>query len=132
MLKNLKNIAIAILLGISLIWILTPNTDKTGVTPNNSVTVREENGIQYIHILAKAGYTPGQAQAKANMPTVLEVETKGTYDCSSTINIPQIGYRNSLSPTGTTKIEIPKDKTSEPLEILCGMGMYRATVNFSS
>jgi len=126
-----KNIVIAVLVSIGLIWILTYNSGEKNVPQNGPSVVREENGVQYIHIMARAGYTPNQIQAKANMPTVLEVETKGTYDCSSSINIPQIGYRNGLPPTGVTEIEIPVDMTKDTLNILCAMGMYRATIDFT-
>ena len=127
-----KNIVIAILVSIGLIWILTYNSGEKNESQSGSSAVREENGTQYVHILARSGYTPNQIDVKANMPTVLEVETKGTYDCSSSINIPQLGYQKALPPTGVTNIEIPEDKATGSLNILCVMGMYRATVNFSS
>ena len=113
-------VSLSIVLSLGLIWVAL-TYDKA-----------EQKSTQYIRILARGGYSPNQVQAKANMPTVLEVETKGTYDCSSSLNIPQMGYQKSLPPTGITKIEVPEKFTASTLDILCSMGMYRSAVNFAS
>lgn len=126
-------IMLSIGIGIGLIFgALNFNNDSGTTTQDGSQVVREENGIQYIRIAARGGYSPRQISAKANLPTVLEVETKGTYDCSAALTIPQLRYQKFLPPTGITKVEVPKNLAAGSLDILCSMGMYRAVVNFGS
>lgn len=129
--KN-TTIVLSIIICFGLIWgILTSNSDQTS-TQADFTAVREENGTQYIHILARGGYFPRQITAKANMPTILEMETKGTYDCSAALTIPKLNYQKFLPGTGITNIEIPKNMATNSLDVLCSMGMYHATVNFNA
>lgn len=128
-----KNIFIPIsfVLFIVFMWLVLPN----GTTPSTPTTepgtnVRLENGTQYIRITAKSGYHPKQIQAKANVPTIVEVETNGTYDCSSALTIPALGYRNALPATGITNITIAKEKATGTVDVLCSMGMYRSAITF--
>lgn len=103
--------------------------DPTGSTQNTNA-VTEESGTQYIDIEARAGYRPGKITAKANIPTVIRMNTKNTFDCSSSLVIPSLSYQGFLQPTGTEEIAIPLEKTKGTLQGLCGMGMYSFTVNF--
>lgn len=129
--KN-ATIVLSIIICFGLIWgILSSNNDQLNVQ-TDFVPVREENGTQYIHILARGGYFPRQIKAKANMSTMLEIETKGTYDCSAALTIPKLGYQKFLPGTGITNIEIPKNVAINSLDILCSMGMYHTTINFNS
>lgn len=126
-------VALGIFISLGLVWAaLSVNPEQEGSLQGNSNVVREENGTQYIRITARGGYSPDQITAKANMPTVLEIETKGTYDCSSSLNIPKLNYREFLPATGITKIDVPQNLTTAPLDILCGMGMYTSTINFGA
>lgn len=120
---------LGILLSLGLIYIAFTIEVIPG-TPVPTQVVREENGTQYIHLLARGGFHPQSVKAKANMPTVLELETKGTYDCSTAIVIPGLEYRNFLPATGLTKIEIPQEKTTGSLTGSCIMGMYYFTIDF--
>lgn len=126
-------ITLCTLISIWLIWgaLSTGNVEPTSAQ-TSSTAVREEDGIQYIRILARGGYSPRQITAKANIPTVLEIETKGTYDCSSALTIHQLNYQKFLPATGVIKIEVPKNLAVNTLDILCSMGMYSAMVNFGS
>ncbi len=92
--------------------------------------VTEENGIQYINMEARAGYTPSTVTAKANTPTVIRMKTKNTFDCSSSLVIPAINYQGLLQATGEEEIEVPLEKTTGKLQGLCGMGMYSFVINF--
>ena len=114
--------------------LLAGNTspNSTQIADSNVSAVSQENGMQKIEIMARGGYTPNQITAKANRDTVLQIETKGTYDCSSSVSIPKLSYVNNLPATGLTNIQIPANMAKDSLEILCGMGMYRATINFES
>ena len=89
------------------------------------------DGKQIIEIGAKGGYSPTLTAAKANMPTVVRVQTNGTFDCSSAITIPSIGYRANLPPTGSTDIEVPSQTAGTSMHIVCAMGMRSALVNFN-
>lgn len=126
-------IILSIVISLGLIWVaLSGNKDESSNLQTSSSVVREENGVQYIRILARGGYSPKQITAKANMPTVVEVETKGTYDCSAALTIPQLDYNKFLPATGVTTIEVPKNLAVNSLDITCSMGMYSSVINFSS
>ena len=89
------------------------------------------NGTKVIEIDAKGGYSPRVTLAKANMPTILKVKTQGTFDCSSALRIPKIGYGAVLPASGTTEIEIPPQETGSTIQGLCVMGMYNFQVRFN-
>ncbi len=89
------------------------------------------DGKQIITINAKGGYFPQITTAKAGMPTVIKMNTRGTFDCSSAISIPSLGYRGYLPPSGETLIDVPPQKAGSKLQGLCSMGMYNFTVNFN-
>ncbi len=103
------------------------NTAKTGVVQNTEI----KDGVQYITIDAKGGYSPRVSTAQAGIPTKLIVKTNGTYDCSSSLVIQSVGFQKSLPQTGETVIDIGIPKAGEPLQGLCSMGMYSFLVNFS-
>ncbi|MBA3733359.1 hypothetical protein H0W91_03215, partial [Patescibacteria group bacterium] len=48
------------------------------------------DGKQIIEIGVKAGYRPTISSAKAGIPTVIRFYTNGTFDCSSSVNIPSM------------------------------------------
>lgn len=82
------------------------------------------DGQQVVEVSAQGGYFPRRIVAQANVPTILRMRTQGTYDCSSTLNIPAIGYSAELPPTGTTEIEIPAQQAGSEIQGICSMGMY--------
>ena len=88
-------------------------------------------GKQIITINAKGGYSPKVTSAKSGMPTVIKMNTQGTFDCTSALTIPSIGYRQSLPPTGETLIDVPPQEAGSKLQGLCAMGMYNFSVNFN-
>lgn len=108
---------------------------KGGDKPNASYApvsnVYMADGKQIIEIDAKGGYSPQVTFAKANIPTVLKVKTEGTFDCSSALSIPSIGYNGNLAATGVTEIEVPVQKEGAELQGLCSMGMYNFSVRFN-
>lgn len=89
------------------------------------------NGKQIITINAKGGYSPRVTTAKADIPTVIKVATNGTFDCSSALTIPSIDYRENLSPSGETEIEVPSQKAGTTMQGLCAMGMYNFAIHFN-
>ena len=99
-------------------------------TAGNGNNVTMENGTQVIAIDARGGYTPRQTVAKAGVPTVIRMNTQGTFDCSSAVRIPDINYEKNLPSTGTTDIPVPAQKPGTTLKGLCIMGMYNFSVRF--
>ena len=90
-----------------------------------------KDGVQYITITAQSGYSPRMSTAKSGIPTKLIVKTNGTYDCSSSLVIRSLSYRNILPNTGETSIDAGIPKAGDTLQGVCGMGMYNFTVTFS-
>jgi|SRR3989338_144336 len=102
---------------------------SSGNTVTQSVEIK--NGVQYITIDAKSGYSPKITEAKGGIPTKLVVKTNGTYDCSASLVIRSVGYQQILPQTGETEIDLGVRKAGEPLQGVCGMGMYSFIINFS-
>lgn len=92
--------------------------------------VSMEGEKQIIEIDAKGGYSPKLTTAKAGVPTVLRLKTSGTYDCSSAVTIPSVGFRKNLDATGITEVEVPIHVAQGTLEGTCAMGMYSFSVRF--
>jgi plastocyanin domain-containing protein len=78
---------------------------------------------------AKGGFSPIHSIAKANIPTILRVDTEGTFDCSSVIRIPSLDLSENLPMSGTTDIDIGVQKVAT-LDGTCGMGMYPFDIKF--
>jgi len=91
-----------------------------------------KDGIQYITIDAKGGYSPRISTAKAGIPTKLVVRTDGTYDCSSSLVVRAVGFQKLLPQTGETEIDLGIPEAGVPIEGVCGMGMYSFNVNFQN
>ncbi|HEU5114936.1 MAG TPA: cupredoxin domain-containing protein [Candidatus Paceibacterota bacterium] len=100
----------------------------SGSPSNQNVSVAD--GTQYIDIAVKGGYYPRITRAKAGIPTKLRLKTNGTFDCSSAVVIPSLGYRSYLPQTGTTEVDIPPQAAGTALQGLCAMGMYNFRIQF--
>ena len=87
------------------------------------------DGKQIIEIRAKGGYSPVHSVAKAGVPTILRVDTNGTFDCSSSIRIPNLNISRNLPMSGTTDIDIGAQSVGT-LQGTCGMGMYPFDIKF--
>jgi len=124
---------VALLIGSAFVLgalILTQgNAEPTDSPAISNVTI--EDGTQIVTISAKGGYFPKVTEAKADMPTILRVETQGTFDCSAALTLPSINYQKILPPSGTTEIELPPQKSGSAFEGLCSMGMYRFAIAFN-
>lgn len=99
-----------------------------GTDGNGAVSMH--NGVQIVDLTAKGGYSPNYIEATAGVPTELRVTTSGTFDCSSSLVIPSLGYQKILEPTGVALIAISADKAQGTLEGTCGMGMYDFAIAF--
>ncbi len=107
----------------------TRTSQKVSAIPVENSVIKD--GVQYITITAQSGYSPRMSLAKAGIPTKLIVKTNGTYDCSSSLTIRSLNYRNILPNTGETIIDAGVPKVGSTLQGVCGMGMYNFTVMFS-
>lgn len=129
-----KTVSIIITLGLVVVLgiIFIGGSKKDNVSEAGSAKNTEiRDGIQYITINAKAGYSPKVVEALGGIPTRLIVKTDGTYDCSASLVIHSIGFQKILPQTGETEIDLGVPKIGEPLQGVCGMGMYSFQINFS-
>lgn len=92
--------------------------------------VFDENGIQIIEVAAKGGYSPYETTAKALLPTILRFVTDDTFDCSSSVIIPDLRIRKRLPLSGETDIQLPAIPENTTVTVYCGMGMYYFNLNF--
>jgi len=130
-------ITIGLIFAIGVI-VLGGTRTKNNINTNSNEFVSEGlisnteiiDGIQYVTINAKGGYSPRISNAKADIPTKLIIKTKDTYDCSSFLRINSIGYQKALSKNGEEIIDIGTPLAGEPLGGICGMGMYNFAINF--
>jgi len=117
----------AVLIGWAF-WIVSVKpTNTEGPVP---AAVSIVDGKQIIDISAKGGYSPRIVEAKAGVPTVLRVSTKGTFDCSASLVIPSLSYQKFLQPSGVEEIAIPAERAQGTLQGLCSMGMYNFQIRF--
>ncbi|MEN9342403.1 MAG: hypothetical protein RIQ54_659 [Candidatus Parcubacteria bacterium] len=112
--------AFVIALGVLFVIGFKPDAETTGLTQN--VEVRD--GIQYVAVRAKGGYSPRVSVIQAGFPTKLIVATDNTYDCSASLVIPSIKFRKILQPTGQEAIDLGTVRSGEKIQVLCSMGMY--------
>lgn len=130
--KNTVIIIVSIsvfLIGGSFLLARLDNSTIANTKSGGNVSLTGEK--QIIEIEAKGGYSPRASNAKAGMPTILKVKTKGTFDCSSALTIPSLGYSANLPRSGTTEIEIPSQTSGSILKGFCAMGMYYFQITFS-
>lgn len=102
------------------------SNSASGVPSANNVSMVD--GQQIVTLTAKVGYTPRVSAVKAGVPTILRVETKGTFDCSSQIRVPSLNISQALPATGTTDIALGSLSAGK-LDGTCGMGMYPFQLN---
>ena len=131
---TMKTTVISILVAGVLIGgaiMLSGGKDSSNNTQQAANNVSIVDGKQIITINAKGSYSPKITTAKADMPTVIKMTTQGTFDCTSALTIPSLGYRGNLPPSGETLIDVPPQKAGTKLQGLCAMGMYNFAVNFN-
>ena len=105
--------------------------DGTSVSSSSGggSNVSVKNGIQYVTLTAKGGYSPRTSTIAWGMPTKLIMKTDGAYDCSSALVIRSVNYRGNLPPTGETEIDLGTPKSGEKIAWTCSMGMYSFAIN---
>jgi plastocyanin domain-containing protein len=106
------------------------NINTNNVTEGSTQNIEVKDGVQYITINARGGYSPKVTTAKAGIPTKLIVKTNGTYDCSAALRISSVGFQKILQKTGEETIDLGTPVAGVPTRGVCGMGMYSFVVNF--
>ncbi len=124
-------LTLALVVGIGIVFIGGSKNNTGSTSTQSAQNVEIKDGVQYITIDAKAGYSPKVSTAKAGIPTKLVVKTNGTYDCSASLVIRSLGYQKILPQTGEDTIDIGTPTAGQPLQGVCGMGMYNFLINFS-
>ncbi len=125
-------ITMILVAGLGLVFFGGSDSNDIARTATNQTMENIEiiDGVQYITINAKSGYSPKLSTAQAGIPSKLIVKTNGTLDCSASLAIHSIDYQEILSPTADTVIDIGIKKAGETLEGICGMGMYTFEIIF--
>lgn len=121
-------VAAALLIG-GAVWFGARDTNSAPAADGANVST--ENGVQVIAIDAKGGYSPRVSYAKAGVPTTIKLRTRGTFDCSSFVVIPSIGFRDALPQSGERDIALTSQKSGTILQGFCGMGMYNFQIHFN-
>ena len=128
-----KNTLISIVISIALIggtfYFISDKSTSTGdgdVAETQNVEVRD--GVQYVTIHAKGGYSPRVSEITSGLPTKLVVKTAGTYDCSASLVIRSLGFQKILQSTGEEVIDLGILKSGDTLQGVCGMGMYNFSI----
>lgn len=122
-------IALVLAIGIGVLFFGQSKNNPGSNDTQSAQNVEIRDGIQYVTINARGGYSPKVSTAQANIPTKLVVKTNGTYDCSAALVIRSIGYQKILPQTGEEIIDLGTPQTGT-LQGLCSMGMYNFAVNF--
>lgn len=124
-------ITTSLIVGFGIVFIGgSKSKDSDTASTQSAQNVEIRDGVQYVTIDAKGGYSPKVSEAKAGVPTKLVVRTDDTYDCSASLVIRSLGYQKVLAQTGEDTVDVGIPKAGEPLQGVCGMGMYSFAVNF--
>lgn len=131
-----KSTIISIIFSIALIggtFYIVSNKSPSSVDRGASLqNVEIRDGIQYVTITAKGGYSPRVTEIKGGVPTKLIVKTNGTYDCSLALTVRSVGFQKILTTTGEEVIELGVPQPGEKVQGVCSMGMYSFQINVSS
>lgn len=129
-----KNTIISIIISVALIggtlYFISDRSVSSGGEVAQSQNVEIRDGVQYVNITAKGGYSPRVTEIKGGIPTKLIVKTDGTYDCSASLVVRSVGFQKILQPTGEEVIDLGTPKSGEKVQGVCGMGMYNFLIKF--
>jgi len=130
-----KNTIISIFISIALIggtlYFVSDRSTSSSDSAAQTQNIEVKDGVQYVTITAKGGYSPRITQIKGGLPTKLIVKTDGTYDCSASLIVRSVGFRKILQPTGEEVIDLGIPKSGDKVQGVCGMGMYNFQIKVS-
>jgi plastocyanin domain-containing protein len=129
-----KSTIISIIISIALIsgtlYFISDKSPSGGVVAQ-SQNVEIKDGVQYVTVTARGGYSPRFSQIKGGLPTKLVVKTDGTYDCTASLVVRSVGFQKTLQPTGEEVIDLGIPKSGDKVQGVCGMGMYNFQIKVS-
>ena len=76
-------ITLGLIVSIGVIFTGSGSKKDNGNGTGSIQNVEIKNGVQYITIGVRGGYSPNVSFAKAGIPTKLIMKTNGAYDCSA-------------------------------------------------
>ncbi len=130
-----KNTIISIIISIALIggtlYFISDKPTSSAGEVAQSQNVEIIDGVQYVTVTAKGGYSPRVTEIKGGLPTKLIVKTDGTYDCSASLVVRSVGFQKILQPTGEEVVDLGTPKSGDEVQGICGMGMYYFQVKVS-
>lgn len=131
-----KNITLSVALGLLIVsgsvYLSISNSSDpqtSNITETQNVEVRD--GIQYVTIVARGGYSPRQTTIQPDLPTKLIVKTDGTFDCSAALVVRSANFKKILKPSGEEVIDLGTPKTGDKIQGTCSMGMYNFQIKTS-
>ncbi len=122
-------ISVALISGT--LYVVSDRSASSGGEVAQSQNVEIRDGVQYVTITAKGGYSPRVTGIKGGLPTKLIVKTDGTYDCSASLVVRSVGFQKILQPTGEEVIDVGTLRSGEKVQGVCGMGMYSFQIKVS-
>lgn len=120
-------ITLSLAIGIAIVFLANGGVSENG-SAQSSIQIKD--GIQYVTIMAKGGYSPKESIATADIPTKLIIKTQGTYDCSASLVINSLGFQKTLAQTGEEIIDLGTPQKGQAVQGVCGMGMYSFKIDF--
>lgn len=123
-----KNTIISIVVSIVLIggaFYFVSNGSVSSIGEGaQSQNIEVKDGVQYVTVIAKGGYSPRVSEVQAGLPTKLIIKTNGTYDCSAALIVRSVGFQKMLQPIGEEVIDLGVLQSGKKVSGVCGMGMY--------
>jgi len=133
--KKITAAAACLLVLFGITGLTMADLDKAAPTspvqaPAQTSAPLEKSEMQTLVITAKGGYTPEATILQAGIPTLLRIHTQSSFDCSTSLVIPALGFDQQLPPTGDIEVTIPAQAKGQRITGRCAMGMYSFTISF--
>lgn len=129
--STIISIVISVVLIGGTLYFISDRSASSDSEVAQSQNIEIRDGVQYVTIIAKGGYSPRVTEIKGGLPTKLVVKTDGTYDCSASLVVRSVGFQKILQPTGEEIIDLGIPKSGEKVQGVCGMGMYNFQIKVS-
>lgn len=124
-----KSTIVSIIISLALIGGTLYVVSGGEVAQSQNVEIRD--GVQYVTVLAKSGYSPRVSQIQGGLPTKLIVKTNDTFDCSASLVVRSIGFEKVLASTGEEVIDLGTPQSGKDITGVCSMGMFNFKLKVS-